>query len=32
GVGGCCRVGPEDIRRMRAALDDRRLPHRVRKD
>lgn len=23
GVGGCCRVGPEDIRRMRAALDDR---------
>ena len=26
GVGGCCRVGPEDIRRMRAAL-----PHRVRK-
>lgn len=30
GVGGCCRVGPDDIRRMRAALG--RLPHRVRKD
>lgn len=29
GVGGCCRVGPEDIRRMRAVLG--RLPHRVRK-
>ena len=27
GVGGCCRVGPEDIGRMKAAL-----PHRVRKD
>ena len=26
GVGGCCRVGPEGIRRMRAVL-----PHRVRK-
>ncbi len=31
GVGGCCRVGPEDIRRMRAVLDDRRLPRRVRR-
>ena len=27
GMGGCCRVGPEDIRRMKAAL-----PHRLRKD
>ncbi len=27
GVGGCCRVGPEDIRRMKAVL-----PHPVRKD
>ena len=31
GVGGCCRMGPEDIRRMRAALDGRRLPRRVRR-
>ena len=31
GVGGCCRVGPKDIRRMRAVLDGGRLPRRVRR-